>query len=499
MCPPIGRRSAALAALSASVLITTGCGWGGGGGGTPAPTGKELHFQPVAAPGPDPFTASTAAPLPGPVAPAGRAPAVSRTPGTAPDPGASRAPGDAPAPDAAPVPVAPDGDASPDIGSPDGGPAPDGGAAPDPGAVSDRGAAPDAGSAPDPGAAPAPDALPDPGTALAPDAADARVSGGTDDARGPGRGRAGARSAATAARAPRALPGSTPGLYGGSPSASCDVKRQADLLAGDPAKSRAFAQGASLGQQPVADFLRGLTPVVVRADVRVTAHGYRDGAATSFQSVLQAGTAVLVDEYGMPRVRCAGGSPVGAPVAAQGSMDYRGTPWKGYAPERVVVVNRAPRPVDALIIVDLVDHAWVERRIGTDGGEDRPPQDPPPYGPEADITDPEAVRLPGEIGSTGTITGPTPSTPPGGGVPPSGAPPRGGRSTAPAAPEPPPDEPAPVPDGGPDGGDGAGLAPDTGPLPDAPADDLGPLPDDGALPPPGPDGAALPDDRAHPS
>ena len=58
-------------------------------------------------------------------------------------------------------------------------------------------------------------------------------------------------------------------------------------------------------------YLRGLTSVVLRADTQVTNHGFRDARVTGFQSVLQAGTAVLVDNRGVPRVRCACGSPPG--------------------------------------------------------------------------------------------------------------------------------------------------------------------------------------------
>ncbi|GHF01088.1 hypothetical protein GCM10018785_74850 [Streptomyces longispororuber] len=57
-------------------------------------------------------------------------------------------------------------------------------------------------------------------------------------------------------------------------------------------------------------YLRGLTPVVPRADTRVTGHGCRDGRATGHQAVLQARTAVLVDDRGLPRVRCACGNPL---------------------------------------------------------------------------------------------------------------------------------------------------------------------------------------------
>ncbi|WP_326812663.1 hypothetical protein OIE62_04255 [Streptomyces scopuliridis] len=196
-------------------------------------------------------------------------------------------------------------------------------------------------------------------------------------------------------RTPRALPGSTPGLYGGTSAASCEVERQTRLLTQDRTKARAFAEGAGVTQASVPDFLRGLTPVVLRPDIRVTSHGYREGAAAAFQSVLQAGTAVMVDNRGVPRVRCADGSPLSPPIAAKGSVRYRGAQWKGYQPERVVVINRSPEVITSLIIVDLAANTWVERQIGTEGRRDKPPQVPPRYGPEADITDPEAVRPPG--------------------------------------------------------------------------------------------------------
>jgi hypothetical protein len=290
---PIGRRHAALAALSVGVLITAGCGWGGAGDGEASAAGaKDLHFQPVAAQGPDPFTESTAVPP--------SAADLSTTSSTT----------------------------------------------------------------------------------------SSRDERGGEDSRGPQGGEHGA------VRTPRALPGSTPGLYGGSPAASCDVERQVRLLTEDRAKVRAFARGTNIDRASVPAFLRGLTPVVLRVDIRVTAHGYRAGAPTSFQSVLQTGTAVMVDEYGLPRVRCAGGNPLGGPFAATGSVSYRGTPWRGYLADRVVVINRAPRPLDSLVIVGLADHAWTERRTGTDGGEDRPPGTLPPYSPDADITDPGVVGPP---------------------------------------------------------------------------------------------------------
>ena len=72
-----------------------------------------------------------------------------------------------------------------------------------------------------------------------------------------------------------------------------------------------------LGIDPadIATYVGTLTPMQLRADTRVTNHGFVDGHATSLQSVLQAGTAVLVDDHGRPRVKCGCGNPLLDPVA----------------------------------------------------------------------------------------------------------------------------------------------------------------------------------------
>ncbi|WP_329113252.1 DUF6777 domain-containing protein [Streptomyces sp. NBC_01353] len=185
----------------------------------------------------------------------------------------------------------------------------------------------------------------------------------------------------------REISGSTPGLYGGNRSAaSCDVERQVAFLAGDQAKARAFAEAAGIPESRLAGWLRGLTPVLLRADTRVTGHGYRDGDVTSFQSVLQSGTAVLVDQYGAPRVRCACGNPLRSPVAVQGAT-HRGQPWGGFRPDRVVVIRPTTTVVNSLVIVNVVDNTWIERKTGTDGERDRHPAVVPPCDPAAcDLT-----------------------------------------------------------------------------------------------------------------
>ncbi|MFJ7301392.1 DUF6777 domain-containing protein [Streptomyces sp. NPDC099088] len=172
----------------------------------------------------------------------------------------------------------------------------------------------------------------------------------------------------------RSFSGATPGLYGGIRNAgSCDVERQVGALAADPARTRAFALSSGIAPESVPGYLRGLTSVVLRADTRVTDHGFRDGQATGFPAVLQAGTAVLVDDRGVPRVRCACGNPLGRPLATDAGPATRGRPWSGYRPARVVVVTPAPAVITGLTIIDVTADSWIERPVGQDGHRhDRP-------------------------------------------------------------------------------------------------------------------------------
>ncbi|WP_189536505.1 DUF6777 domain-containing protein [Streptomyces roseolilacinus] len=307
---------------------------------------------------------------------------------------------------------------------------------------------------------------------------------------------------ATAGRAPRAVDGATPGLYGGTHSLpSCDVDQQARFLTADGARTRAFAQAAGVTPSGLGAWLRDLTPVMLRADTRVTGHGYRDGAAVPYQAVLQAGTAVLVDQYGAPRVRCAGGNPLRTPAETRSPTGYRGEPWPGFRPERVVLISPTQRVLDSLLLVNVLNGTWLERGAGTRGGEDRKPAVPPAYDPgDRHVADgpapggaraeaggrPAASAAPQEP-STSRVPGPPAPNPPS--APDPGAPDA-------AVPDAPPRE-APEPEGSgsdgyaPDGseadGSEAGAVPDgtvpDGPLSDGPSEGdalYGPLPDPAA-------------------
>ncbi|MGW1766179.1 DUF6777 domain-containing protein [Streptomyces sp. NPDC002073] len=204
---------------------------------------------------------------------------------------------------------------------------------------------------------------------------------GTGQQGRPGPGAAGSGPAA----ALRAVTGSTPGLYGGTHKrGSCDVEQQVRFYAADRNRARAFAAAAGVESARIAEFLRGLTPVVLRADTRVTSHGFRGGRAAAYQAVLQAGTAVLVDDYGLPRVRCACGNPLMPPVEGGGSSNT-GTPWPGFQPAQVVVIKPTDAIVDNLVIVNISNNTWIERRSGDDGAQDKVPAEPPPFDPSGPV------------------------------------------------------------------------------------------------------------------
>ncbi|MDQ1040809.1 hypothetical protein QFZ75_007225 [Streptomyces sp. V3I8] len=184
----------------------------------------------------------------------------------------------------------------------------------------------------------------------------------------------------------RGVDGSAPGLYGGTRKvAACDVEKQIAALRRAPDKNRAFASALDLGPSSVPAYLRALTPVQLRMDTRVTNHGYRDGRPAGYQAVLQAGTAVLVDDRGVPRVRCACGNPLLPPVALKTTPRTTGDSWPSYRPSDVVVVSPAAQVVDVFVIFDPDSGDWFTRHKGDTGDEDRR-TDPPAGRPSPSVS-----------------------------------------------------------------------------------------------------------------
>lgn len=101
--------------------------------------------------------------------------------------------------------------------------------------------------------------------------------------------------------------------FGGSGSNRvCDRDKLIRFLARNPNRMREWAR--VLGIHPtlraVKKYIAKLHPVTLTRDTQITNHAFRNGVAVPFQAILQAGTAVLVDRYGAPVVRCYCGNPL---------------------------------------------------------------------------------------------------------------------------------------------------------------------------------------------
>lgn len=136
----------------------------------------------------------------------------------------------------------------------------------------------------------------------------------------------GGRSTAASPAVIHSVEGSSAGLYGGTMTKpSCDTERLIGMVSSGDA-GRAWASAAGVQQSDVPSYLRSLTSAYLRVDTRVTNHNYKSGAVVEYQSALQAGTAVLVDAQGVPRVRCSCGNPLKPPVLVSDAK-YTGKAW----------------------------------------------------------------------------------------------------------------------------------------------------------------------------
>ncbi|MET9322350.1 DUF6777 domain-containing protein [Streptomyces sp. NPDC003038] len=209
----------------------------------------------------------------------------------------------------------------------------------------------------------------------------------------------------------RSVSGAAPGVYGGTKDvASCDVEKQIKVLAAQPAKNSAFALVLGIGPTDVPGYLRSLTPVQLRMDTRVTNHGYKEGRATAYQAVLQAGTAVLVDGKGVPRVRCACGNPLREPVPLKPNSKRYGQPWTAYHPQNVVVIAPSVKIINKIVIYDHKNRRWYERDRGAKPATPDKPIAPPAV-PTPTYSTPPAVPTP-TYSTPPVIPAPTYSTPP---------------------------------------------------------------------------------------
>ncbi|MGW2721196.1 DUF6777 domain-containing protein [Streptomyces sp. NPDC001492] len=173
--------------------------------------------------------------------------------------------------------------------------------------------------------------------------------------------------------------GDTPGLYGGTRKPTiCDVKRLREFLT-DPRnhqKAQAWATALNISVDEIPGYLDRLTPVLLRHDTLVKNHDYKKGKAVPFDSLLQAGIAVLVDEQGLPAVKCSCGNPLRPFTGDTNRISVKfgdgNEKWRGYQRSSVVAVRPAPRKMQRLVLVDVGDPAvGIDRPVGTTGAHDK--------------------------------------------------------------------------------------------------------------------------------
>jgi hypothetical protein len=184
----------------------------------------------------------------------------------------------------------------------------------------------------------------------------------------------------------RTANGDLPGLYGGTlDTTTCDAELMINYLGENPNKARAWAAVHRISPDQIRAYVSELTPVLLRTDTRLTDHGYIEvGQSIPRQAVLQAGTAVLVDKYGSPRVRCISGSPLLDPVAitapvvrpagnvvvqpaavpARPRVIFVGPRWPRFDPVTIVVIRRVIRIIDYFFLWDFRRGVLLARAIG---------------------------------------------------------------------------------------------------------------------------------------
>lgn len=172
--------------------------------------------------------------------------------------------------------------------------------------------------------------------------------------------------------------GNTPGLYGGTRKPNvCDVDKLEDFLT-DPKnkkKTQVWADIAGVKIDGVGNYLDDLTPVLLRHDTLVKNHDYKKGKGVPFDALLEAGIAVLVDEQGLPAVKCSCGNPLRAfdedPQRIKVEFDDDNQKWDGYDESALVVVKPAPEQLKEIKLVDVEDSdTGISREVGSTGESD---------------------------------------------------------------------------------------------------------------------------------
>ncbi|MGQ0804294.1 MAG: DUF6777 domain-containing protein [Actinomycetota bacterium] len=183
--------------------------------------------------------------------------------------------------------------------------------------------------------------------------------------------------------------GDTVGLYGGTLNfAQCDPQKMVTFLQQNPELGNAWAGVQGIRFEEIATYVSGLTPMILRSDTYVTNHGFANGRATTIPAVLQAGTAVMVDKYGTPRVKCYCGNPL-TPPKTYSKPKYSGPRWPGFNPGSITIIQQTTVVIQIFTLVDPTTGEPFTRPTGSTGGSDQPSTPTPPDTQPPDTQPPE--------------------------------------------------------------------------------------------------------------
>jgi len=178
---------------------------------------------------------------------------------------------------------------------------------------------------------------------------------------------------------PTTVAGGHVGLYGGTLNlTTCDRNQLVVYLQQNPTKASAWASVIGITPEQIPAYVAGLTPVLLRSDTLVTNHGFVNGRATSIPAVLQAGTAVLVDDKGVPVTKCYCGNPLTPPTyySPNSPPTYYGPRWPGFSGTSITIIQTNTTIIDTFTLVDPNTGESFTRPRGTDGTSDTPTNPP---------------------------------------------------------------------------------------------------------------------------
>jgi hypothetical protein len=196
---------------------------------------------------------------------------------------------------------------------------------------------------------------------------------------------------------PVTVTGGHVGLYGGTLRRRvCDKQQLTVYLQQHPDKGAAWASVIGISTAQIPSYVDSLTPVLLRSDTLVTNHGFADGHATSVVAVLQAGTAVLVDDKGEPVTKCYCGNPLTAPpgYGPAYTPSYFGPRWAGFSGTSITIVQSSTTIIQNFTLVDPGTGRAFTRPRGSDGTRDLPVEGPSPTSTLPPATQPPATQPP---------------------------------------------------------------------------------------------------------